>query len=136
MGMQGGQWIKGVRRFGIPGISVTFAAAKDIKDKKLRWRLYLLSTLSFLLAMGYGENSIYTKVFKKDWLVRIMYGLTLSIPFLVINWRVGLASMILLPGAWSLRLGKFKIYKDFDFLWEDFARYTTLGCIIAYTIGG
>ena len=66
MGMQGGQYIKGIRRFGIPGIAITFASIRDIKDKKLRWRLYLLSFLSFLLAMGYGENSIYMKLFKKD----------------------------------------------------------------------
>ena len=134
MGMQGGQWIKGVRRFGIPGIACTFATAKGIHEKKMKWKLYVLAILSFVLAMGYGESSIYMKVFKKDWLVRIMYGLTLSIPFLIIDWKVGLASTILLPGAWSLRLGKFKIYKDFDFLWDDFVRYTTLGCIIAFIL--
>lgn len=138
-GMWGGQHIKGLRRFGIPGLAVTWAVGKDIKDKKARWRHYLLSLLSFLLAMGYGENSFYMKVFKKDWLVRIMYGLTLAIPFLIIDWRVGVASCILLPSAWSLRLGKFIIYtnkegKTFDWLWDDFARYTTLGCLIAFVV--
>ena len=65
-----------------------------------------------------------------------MYGLTLSIPFLIIDWKVGLVSLLALPLAWSIRAGKFKIYKDYDFLWEDFIRYTTLGCLIAYTLGG
>ena len=133
MGMQGGQWIKGVRRFGIPGLTTTVAVAKDIKDKKARWRVYLLSLLSFILAMGYGENSFYMKIFKKDWLVRIMYGLTLSIPFLFNGLWL---SPLFLAGAWSIRAGSFKIYKQYDFLWEDFIRYTTLGILIIIVLGG
>jgi len=131
MGMWGGQRTKGIRRFGISGLATTFAGIKDIKDRKVRWRRYFLALLSFLLAMGYGENSWLMKVFKKDWIVRIIYGCLLSIPFLIMG--VWLAPL-LLAGAWSVRAGGFKIYKDYDFLWEDFVRYTTLGSLICYVL--
>ena len=130
MGMFGGQAIKGIRRFGIPGLATTTAGVKDIKDKKLRWKVYLLSLLSFILAMGYGENSWLMKVFKKDWVVRIVYGCLLSVPFLVMGVWV---SPLLLAGAWSIRAGGFKIYK-YDWLWEDFIRYSTLGSLICYVL--
>ena len=42
MGMIGGQFEKGIRRFGIPGLASTVAGIKDIKDKKWRWKLSLL----------------------------------------------------------------------------------------------
>ena len=131
MGMMGGQWCKGVRRFGIPGLATSVAGIKDIKDKKVRWRRYSLLLLSFILAMGYGENSFLMKVFKKDWLVRIVYGIILSIPFLIMGVWI---APILLAGAWSIRAGGFVIYKDFDFLYEDLARYTTLGSLICYVL--
>lgn len=131
MGMWGGQKTKGIRRFGIPGLATTIAGIKDIKDKKLRIKRYLLLVLSFILAIGYGENSALMKVFKKDWIVRIVYGCLLSLPFLVMGvW----AAPFLLAGAWSIRAGGFKIYKDYDFLWEDLARYTTLGSLICYVL--
>ena len=82
LGMIGGQKIKGIRRFGISGLAVTIAGIKDIKDKRLRWKYYTLAILAFILSMGYGENSFLMKVFKKDWLVRIVYGCILSVPFL------------------------------------------------------
>jgi len=131
MGMWGGQWCKGIRRFGIPGLATTSAGVKDIKDKKVRWKVYLLSLLSFLLALGYGENSFLMKVFKKDWLVRIVYGVLLSVPFLVLKVWV---APLLLAGAWSIRAGGFVIYKDYDFLWEDFLRYSTLGSLICHVL--
>ena len=142
MGMQGGQWIKGVRRFGIPGIAVTYLGAMDIKDKKIRWRAYGLALLSFVLAMGYGENSFYMKIFKKDWLVRIMYGLTLSIPFWIADFTIGLYATLALPLAWSIRsewltkigLHTFKVYKQFEFIWVDLIRYTTVGVLVALVV--
>ena len=133
MGMFGGQWCKGIRRFGIPGLATTVAGIKDIKDKKLRWKLYFVALLSFVLAMGYGENSFLMKVFKKDWLVRIIYGLILSIPFLINGVWV---APILLAGAWSIHAGGFVIYKKFDFLFEDLIRYTTLGSLLCWVLGG
>ena len=131
LGMIGGQKIKGIRRFGISGLAVTIAGIKDIKDKRLRWKYYTLAILSFLLSIGYGENSFLMKVFKRDWLVRIAYGCILSVPFLFSG--VWLAP-ILLAGAWSVRAGGFKIYKEYDFLWEDLVRYTTLGGLICWVI--
>ena len=131
MGMWGGQRIKGIRRFGIPGLAVTVAGIKDIKDRKVRWKRYLLVFLMFLLAIGYGENSALMKVLKKDWIVRIVYGILLSIPFLILGVWI---APILLAGAWSIRAGGFKIWGGFDFLFEDLIRYTTLGSLICLVI--
>ena len=131
MGLVGGQRIKGIRRFGIPGLAVTVAGIKDIKDRKIRWKRYLLVFLMFLLAIGYGENSALMKVFKRDWIVRIVYGILLSIPFLILGVWI---APILLAGAWSIRAGGFKIYKTYDFLFEDLIRYTTLGSLLCWVI--
>ena len=131
MGMWGGQRTKGIRRFGIPGLATTVAGIQDIKDKKSRWRRYLLLLLMFVLAMGYGENSALMKVFKKDWIVRIVYGVILSIPFVVMGIWV---APLLLAGAWSIRAGGFKIWGGYDFLYEDLIRYTTLGSLICWVI--
>ena len=134
LGMVGGQWGKWLRRFGIPSTAITYNIIKDIQYKRIRWKKYFLGLLAFFLSIGYGENSILIKIFRLDWLVRIIYGILLSIPFFLVGSKYGIPAIIALPIAWSLRLGKFKIYKDYDFLWEDFVRYGTLGCIISYTI--
>jgi len=131
LGMAGGQRIKGLRRFGMPGLAVSIAGIKDIKNKELRWKKYTLILLAFLLSIGYGENSVYMKVFKKDWIVRIAYGVTLSIPFLVLGVWV---APLLLAGAWSIRAGGFKIWGGYDFLYEDAIRYTTLGSLICWVL--
>ena len=134
MGMIGGQRFKGVRRFGIPGLATSFAIARDIKGKKARWRLYFLSLLSLVLSMGYGVNSWLMEVFKKDWIVRVVYGLILSIPFYAANVVIGAVASVGLAGAWSIRAGSFKVYKDYDFLIEDFIRYAVLGSLICYSL--
>lgn len=129
-GMIGGQWCKGIRRFGISGLATTVAVGEDVKDKKCQWKRYTLLLLAFILSIGYGENSVYMKVFKKDWLVRIAYGLTLSIPFLIMGIWI---APLLLALAWSVRAGGFKIDK-YDWLWEDFVRYSTLSGLICYIL--
>lgn len=131
MGMWGGQQIKGIRRFGIPGLAVSITAIKDLKQKRIRYKLYGLLALSILLSLGYGENSFFMKVFKKDWAVRIVYGALLSVPFLVL--QVWIAP-ILLAGAFSIRAGGFKVWGGYDFLFEDLIRYTTLGSLICWVL--
>ena len=131
LGMIAGQRWKFLRRFTLPGLATTVATIKDVKNKKFRWRVYTLSLLSFILAMGYGENSFLMKICKRDWVVRIVYGCLLSFPFLLLGVWV---APILLAAAWSVRAGGFKIYKSYDFLWEDFIRYTTLGSLICFVV--
>lgn len=132
LGMAGGQRIKGLRRFGIPGVASLITSFKLLKTKKKVYlKEYLLLLLSFLLAMGYGENSWMMKVCKKDWIVRIVYGLAISIPFLFFKLWV---APLLLCSAWSVRAGGFKISEKYDFLWEDFIRYVTLGTLISMVI--
>jgi len=129
LGMWGGQRYKIVRRGGIP----TVATLSALNQKK-KWKALGLMLLWGILSMGYGENSWLMKVFKKDWIVRIVYGVVLSLPIYILSWKVGLIGTLALPTAWSLRLPSFKIYKEFDFLWEDAVRYTTLGVIITISI--
>lgn len=138
LGMLGGQKIKGLRRFGIPGtvsLITTYKLLKNrkklTKNKKVTPLEYVLLLLAFILSMGYGENSWLMKVCKKDWIVRIVYGVILSIPFLILKLWI---APLLLAAAWSVRAGGFKIYKGYDFLWEDFIRYTTLGVCISLVI--
>ena len=131
-GMIGGQKIKGIRRFGIPGMASLVTTFKLLKyKKKVYAKEYALLVLMFLLAMGYGENSWLMKVCKQDWIVRIVYGLLLSIPFLFLGFYW---AALTLPVAWSIKAGGFKIYKEYDFLYEDLIRYLTLGTCIASVI--
>ena len=141
LGMWGGQKTKSVRREGIALSSVlVHSIITTIENKKLdkskkskRVSKYLiLLILSPLLRMGYGENSKLMKVFKYDWLVRIVYGALLGLPFLV--WNIWYAPIVL-ACAWSVRagsLGTVKIgKKDYDILIEDMVRYFSLGVIIS-----
>jgi len=138
MGMIGGQQIKGIRRFGIPGVTALNTTLKiykerkkTVKEKDVSYWEYSLLLLSFLLALGYGENSFLMKVCKKDWIVRIVYGVLLSIPFLILQFWY---APLLLACAWSIRAGGFKIGKKYDFLYEDLIRYTTLGVCIGIVV--
>ncbi len=140
LGMAGGQtgFSKGMRRFGIPGTASLYTSyklfrdrKKNVKDKKVSPWEYCLLVLSFILAMGYGENSFLLKVCKKDYIVRLVYGFLLSIPFIVLQFYW---ASLLLPIAWSIRAGGFKITDKIDFLWEDLIRYTTLGICIGCVI--
>lgn len=81
-----------------------------------------------VLSIGYGENSTLMKwCGGKDWLVRIVYGLLLGI----IVAGVGFVyAIIIMPIVWLIRLPySFKVGK-YDFLWEDFVRYSALGACI------
>lgn len=124
-GMWGGQCNKWVRRYLLPAIAVTYPLAK--KEKK-KWKALWLLSLMGILSMGYGENSKLRKLLKgNDFWTRIVYGLLVSLPF----WFLGKGyASIILPIAWSIRAGGFKLPGDKDFLWEDFARYMILGILI------
>lgn len=125
----GGQINKAVRRYGVPVslYGMTWASSKD-KSKAQRIKEIVLLSLIGLLSMGYGQDSKLNKWLKHDWLVRIVYGLLLSVPLLIIKfvWFVP----IILSGAWSIRAGSlfsFKIKdRQFDILIEDIVRSVAL----------
>ena len=122
LGMMGGQGMLGKtpRRYGVP-IASLLVAIKKKKYKSLFFVIWMV-----LLSMGYGIDSKLAKVFKKDWIVRIAYGLLLSVPLIALGSWYGIVA---LPLAFSIRAGGFKIWK-YDWLWEDFIRYLTLGVLV------
>jgi hypothetical protein len=130
MGMWGGQLQKWVRRYGIPALAILIdnLSKEDDEDEGVNWRAFFLLLLAGVLSMGYGVDSKLGKLFKsKDWIVRIAYGLLLGAVTSLAGYYYGL---IILPIAWSIRLPfSFKIGK-FDWLWEDFVRYSALGFCI------
>ena len=136
LGMWGGQKYKASRRIGIPAFSVYYVFFRNRQGKEKR-KYFWLMILSLFLSMGYGENSLLMKRFKKDWLVRIIYGLLLSTVFIYLGfWE----AVIILPLAYSIRshwlgLVDFYIYKTYQFVWEDCMRFSALGYCI-YKLGG
>jgi len=129
-GMAGGQRIKGLRRFGIPGSTITYILFDKKKSWKLRLKYAWYVLLTFTLSMGYGESSWLRMKIKNDKLTRVAYGFILSIPFLF--FKLWYAPLVL-AGAFSIRAGSIRV-GDFDFLFEDFYRYTALGILILITI--
>lgn len=122
-GMWGGQTMKWTRRYLIPIIATLYTKLK----KEHKNKAFILLALIGILSMGYGVNSfLRTKIcFNNDALTRIVYGVLLSIPFLILgNWYA-----LILPIVFSIRAGGFKIGK-YDFLWEDFWRYSTIGMLV------
>lgn len=96
------------------------------RKKEKKYKVSILLLLSGVLSLGYGEDSALRKLCKTDFLTRIVYGLLLSIPFLFFGkWYASIA----LPIAFSIRAGSFKIGR-YDFLYEDFIRYATLGVLV------
>ena len=124
--MIGGQAIKAIRRFGIPISSLIFILRNE-KNKK-EWNKYLLGFLAFVLSMGYGENSTVSKwLGGRDWLVRLVYGLLLGV---IVASAGFVYAVIIMPVIWLAKIPySFKVGK-YDFLWEDFVRYSALGLCI------
>ena len=143
--MVGGQIAKGARRFGVPGIVVMFALWQSFRkvrtvDKKAAWTYLVFLLFMPILAMGYGINSVYMKVFKQEWLVRAMYALTLSLPFLLYMvltreplWQWGVAAVVLV-GAFAVRADKLGTIGKFDFLIEDIVRGMSFGGLLVWMI--
>ena len=122
LGMIGGQALKWTRRFVLPVSSVLIGLRK--KNKRTYW----LALLALVLSMGYGENSRLSKLCGgRDWLVRWVYGLLLGIVVACAGFVYG---VIIMPIVWLVHLPySFKIGK-YDWLWEDFVRYSALGICI------
>ncbi len=128
-GMFGGQKQKGVRRFGIPGIAILASLGKKFRWKHLAFLLFIP-----VLCLGYGQDSIFMRFLHFDFLVRIVYGILLSIPFIVFGLRKWLVALVLLAVAFSIHAGSLGQIAGIDILIEDIIRYGTLGCLIAFNI--
>ena len=136
-GMIGGQVHKPARRFGVPILTVIYSIYNDIKDSKgskVRNLIFLL--LAPILIMGYGENSKLLKIFKKDWIVRIVYGVLISIPFGLfvlandLNFFIYIICLASLVLAYSTKAGRLGHIGEFDFLIEDMIRFSVIGRLI------
>lgn len=129
LGMLGGQGQKLYRRYGISIISSISTAL--ILEKKPARKAYIAWLLLIAwLSGGYGEHSILMKIFKHDWLVRIVYGAILGSIFLIFGfWWAPMA----FASAYVVRAGGFPLWGR-DWLWEDYVRFNVLGVHIYLVI--
>lgn len=154
MWMVGGQFEKGVRRFGIPG-TVTLVAfieallAKEAgaqegeQEKQAGWKGLLFLLMIPVLAMGYGVNSAIMRVCQVDWLVRIVYASLLAgvldVEAIVTHdpWWLMVLYHVVLPAAFSVRAGSLGKVGKWDVLAEDIIRGTSVGvCVVLGLQGG
>lgn len=125
MGMFGGQKEKGIRRFGIAGLSVAM-------DWKRGWPMIFLIPV---LVMGYGDKSILMKYIGIEWLVRVVYALLLSLPFMLYSIKRSAMAFVLLTGAFLIHAPSIGYISWFgDILLEDIIRYGTLGVLISFNL--
>jgi len=123
-GMFGGQKEKGVRRFGIPSIAVLTGWSS------WGWKALFYLLLIPILCMGYGHKSIFMQWFNNDTIVRIVYGATLGLPFMLFGWRRGLIACVALMIAFSIRAGSAGQVWGMDILIEDIVRYGALALLV------
>ena len=127
--MLGGQVEKGIRRYGVPGLSMLLTWLHSWKSAKKGEKLKVLAFILLIpiLCMGYGVKSwIYRVTGGKDGLTRLIYAFCLSVPFAF--W--GLKYFICLPlliGAFQIRAGKITSLGKVDILIEDICRGMALG---------
>ena len=128
-GMFGGQKEKGARRFGIPGIAILASLGKKFRWKHLAFLLFIP-----VLCLGYGQDSIFMRFLHCDFLVRIVYGMLLSIPFIFFGLRRWFCALVFLPIAFSIHAGSLGHIGGMDILIEDIIRYGALGVLVAFNI--
>ena len=124
--MAGGQIEKGIRRFGVPSLSMFLVWWESLRIKKDRLRCLWMLLLIPTLCMGYGVKSWLNSVTHgTEWLQRLIYSFLLLIPFVVLQKWIAL---LLIP-AFQIRAGGFKLGR-YDFLWEDLARGSALSLAV------
>lgn len=125
MGMYGGQKEKGVRRYGIPGLSILTGGLKG-------WPFLLLIPV---LILGYGHNSWLMDKIGIEWVVRLAYAFLLSIPFYFFGIKRGAVALASLLVAFQIHAGSAGYVSWFgDILIEDLIRYGTLGILISFNL--
>ena len=123
----GGQLWKAGRRFGIPLATLGYYWKERAKADG--WlKAISVTLLALVLSMGYGENSKLMGLLKSEFYVRIVYSLLLWLPvgFLFWNGPISLLGIPALIAAFQVRAGGFKIWKTYDFLYEDLVRASAL----------
>lgn len=125
-GMYGGQKNKTVRRYGIPLIALTAGGFS-----RRAWPMIFLIPL---LMIGYGESSWLMSLLGDDWLVRVVYGVLLSLPFAFYGLKRWLAAVIALVLAFQVQAGSLGQIGGHDILIEDMVRYGVLGVLITFNV--
>lgn len=130
LGMQGGQGKIGgktTRRVGLPFVASAYAGLAGLGWKALVFLLWIP-----LLSMGYGVDShIGALCFHIEWLIRLVYAILLSLPFLVFSLARWIICAILLVIAFQMEAGSLGYTSWFgDFLIEDICRFFTLGVLL------
>lgn len=131
IGMLGGQIHKAIRRYGISffgTVALLFSNEKSTKTR-IKKALMLLGLIA-AFSIGYGEHSTLSKWIKKEWQMRLVYAAILSVGFVI--FKMWYAPLLLIP-VWQIRAGGFKVGK-YDFLFEDMARYLTVGILITILV--
>ena len=128
MYMFGGQIEKGVRRFGVPNMSILFLYLDDRKrSKREKLRYLFLLLMMGVLSLGYGESSWLRKLCGgKDRVTRLMYSLALALVFVLVKPVAWFFYIPILAIAFQIRageLGSINLFgRKFDFLIEDIVR--------------
>lgn len=131
-GMTGGQGKTGgkaPRRFGVPVIASVWALSQRIGWRSLAFLLWIP-----ILSMGYGVDSQLGAILGHcEWLIRVVYAILVSLPFIVfLLWR-WVVSAVLLIIAYAVRAGSIGNVPWFgDFLVEDIIRFSTLGGLVLF----
>jgi len=133
----GGQTAKWVRRYCVPTFTILAGLVRYLRDPKRNEhasKVLVLIPLIGILSMGYGINSKLRKMFKKDWLVRLIYAIIIAVPLWIYAMIMPtvpiikpLIIMIALCSAFQIRAGKLFTVGKFDILIEDLVRSFVLG---------
>jgi hypothetical protein len=129
-GMWGGQRDKAVRRQGVPSIAIATGWSFG-----WRWQYLGFIWLAIILTMGYGVDSKLGELLgHTEWLIRLVYGLLLSLPFYLFGlWRGLIASCALIL-AYSIHAGRLCGFMGYDILIEDLVRFGVLGALVIINI--
>lgn len=132
-GMAGGQGKTGgkaPRRFGLPALAV-FSGFSFGWD----WRYLAFIGLVPVLIMGYGVNSKLMEVLGNDTIVRAVYAMLLSIPFVVFGLKRWMFAAVALIVAFQVRAGSLgNISWLGDILIEDIIRYGVLMALVLFNV--
>jgi len=130
-GMYGGQKNKAARRFVMPAIIQGYCFSMG-----WQWRYLAFLGMIPVLIMGYGPNSVLSGWLGGiEWLIRAVYALILSIPFIVFGLPRWITACVLLIVAFAIRAGSLGNIPHFgDFLIEDLIRYGTLMALVLFNV--
>lgn len=134
-GMLGGQLNKLFRPIGIP---LAIIGAYFIHPNH-EW-FCILPTLLYgvILTIGYGENSKLFKLFNDDEMTMDVYSILCCIPliitFLLTKNLTSAFGILIVLGAFQIRLGSIGKIGKYDILWNDFFRWGAVGIAMAWAL--